>query len=128
AVNTLVVTFSEPVTGFDRGDLALTRDGGADLLTAAQTLSSPDGGRTWTLGNLDGITGVAGSYALTLVATGSGVADVAGNLLAADAAEGWAVDTAAPTAAVTPGAPDPRTGPVHPVTLPLSERVTGLDP
>jgi subtilisin-like proprotein convertase family protein len=79
-VTQMTITFNEAVTGLDITDLALARDGGADLLSAAQTLSTSDG-ITWTLGNLSGITATAGQYQLQLTAAGSGIADIAGNSL-----------------------------------------------
>ena len=41
-VNTVTITFSEPVFNFSLADLTLTRDGGANLLTGDQTLGSSD--------------------------------------------------------------------------------------
>ena len=92
AVSTVSIVFSEPVYGFDLADLRLTRNGTNVALTAA-TLTTADN-MTWTLGNLGGLTGtiVAGTttnYALTLTAAGSGITDVAGNALAADATDAW---------------------------------------
>ena len=42
SVSSISIVFDQPVTGFDLADLALTRDGGANLLTGAQTLTSTD--------------------------------------------------------------------------------------
>ena len=69
-VDSVSIRFSEAVTGLDLADLHLGRDGGANLLTAAQTLGSSDGGVTWVLGNLSGLTGAPGTYTLTLTAAG----------------------------------------------------------
>ena len=91
AVDSVEIVFSEAVAGLDVGDLALTRDGGANLLGGAQTLTTANGGVTWTLGGLAVLTNPAGAYALTLAATGSGVEDLAGNPLAADAADAFTV-------------------------------------
>ncbi|MGE5610758.1 MAG: hypothetical protein ACM359_16020, partial [Bacillota bacterium] len=90
SIDTISIEFNEAVTGFDLSDLRLSRDGGENLLTAAQTVSSSDG-KTWTLSNLAGLTGRLGTYVLTLNAVGSGIADAAGNALAADATEDFAV-------------------------------------
>src|SRR5262249_42626129 len=73
-ISALSITFGEPVVGFDLADLRFTRDGGANLLTAAQTLTTTDG-VTWTLGNVMGLTGTPGTYTLSLVAAGSGITD-----------------------------------------------------
>ena len=84
--------FVDPVSGFDKADLKLTRNGTNVALTAA-TLTTTDN-ITWTLGNLSGLTGTAvgnatTTYALTLTAAGSGITDAAGNALAADASDAW---------------------------------------
>ena len=125
-VGTITITFSEPVTGFDLADLALTRDGGANLLTAAQTLTTADN-VTWTLGNLAGLTGTAGRYVLTLTAAGSGITDAAGNPLAADASDAFVVDATPPTADILDVTPDPRNTAVGHHHDRFSEPVTGFD-
>ncbi|MCU0871890.1 MAG: FG-GAP-like repeat-containing protein [Pirellulaceae bacterium] len=89
SVSTISVRFSEPVSGVDRSDLTLTRDNGPNLLTAAQTLTTVDGGRTWVLGNLAGLTAAPGAYRLLLTAAGSGIRDAAGNLLQTNALDTW---------------------------------------
>jgi hypothetical protein len=61
------------VTGLDLSDLTLSRNGGQNLLGPAQTLTSSNGGATWTLGNLKGLTWVAGDYTLVLLAGNSGI-------------------------------------------------------
>ncbi len=81
-VTALTITFSEPVSGFSLSNLQLSVNGGANLLTAAQTLTTSDN-LTWTLGNLGGLTATGGNYVLTLAPTG--IADLAGNALAAGA-------------------------------------------
>src|SRR5205823_2271761 len=85
----------------------LRRDGGPNLLTAAQVLTIADG-RTWTLGNLAGLTAPDGNYLLSLTAAGSGIADAAGNHLATDADDAFTVT--APGTPPTP--PGDVTGPV----------------
>jgi hypothetical protein len=89
SVSSIAIHLSEAVRGFGLGDLRLTRDGGSsNLLTSAQSLTTPDG-KAFTLSGLSAVTAAAGEYVLTMVAAGSGVADVAGNALAADATEAW---------------------------------------
>jgi hypothetical protein len=73
AVGSVAVTFNESVTGFDLSDLSLTRNGLAVSLAGA-TLTAPSGS-AYTLGNLAGLTGPVGTYALTVRGTGSGVTD-----------------------------------------------------
>lgn len=89
-VTSIVIVFSEPVTGFDLGDLVLDRelDGLGNLLTGDQTLSTVDG-QTYTLSGLQRITGGIGDYTLTLAASGSGIQDAAGNALVVGASDAW---------------------------------------
>ena len=126
AVNTITLNFNEAVTGLDIADLRLTRDGGANLLTGAQTLTTPDGGDTWVLGNLAGLTASDGNYAVTLP-DGATVADAAGNVLAGSASDTWRVDTVRPTAQIASVTPDPRPDAVDTITITFSEPVSGLD-
>jgi hypothetical protein len=93
AVTSVGINFNEAILGFNLADLSLTRNGGANLLTGAQTLTSGDN-KTWMLGNLAGLTGSAGSYVLTLTAAGSGIQDLDGNLLATGASDSWTMNTA----------------------------------
>ncbi|MBS0197236.1 MAG: hypothetical protein JSR77_10805 [Planctomycetes bacterium] len=88
--NAVTITFSEPVTGFDPSDLALTLDSGVtNLLTPAQSLTTSDGGRTWRLSGLSSITSRLGTYTLTLLGRVSGVQDSNGNPMIADASAAW---------------------------------------
>jgi hypothetical protein len=87
-VSQIEIVFSEAVNGFDLADLTLNRNGGGNLLTASQTLSTSDN-VTWVLDGLASITGVAGGYSLKLTATGSGIADAVGNALTADTRDDW---------------------------------------
>ena len=84
AIDTLSISFSEPVTGFDISDLTLTLGGGVNLLAESAAPSSSDG-MNWTLSGLSSLTSIAGSYTLALNASGSGINDLAGNPLAAGA-------------------------------------------
>src|SRR5207302_7568112 len=57
SVTSIDIVFSKPIvpTGFTLADLTLTKDGGANLLTGAQTLTTSDN-KTFTLTNLAGLT------------------------------------------------------------------------
>jgi len=88
AVDEVQIVFNEKVTGLTVSDLGLTRNGGANLLTGAQSLTSADG-LTWTLANLTALTADVGTYALTLTAGGSGIKDLVDYALADDASETW---------------------------------------
>ncbi len=126
AVDSITIVFSEPVTGFELSDLQLTRDGGPNLLTVAQTLTTTDN-TTFILGNLAGLTGVSGNYRLRLVAAGSGIKDLDDNPLANDAFETWSVDADPPTAQIVPLNPNPRNTLLDEITIVFSEPVTGFD-
>ena len=58
-------------------------------LTAAMLNGS---GSSYTLDLSSTVTAMAGSYVLTLTASGSGIVDTAGNALASDASDGWAIN------------------------------------
>ncbi len=126
AVDEVTITLIEAVTGFDKTDLTLTRDGSANLLDGSESLGSADD-ITFTLSGLTGFTAAEGVYTVTVVSTGAGIADAAGNLLEADASSQWRVDTTPPSLQITAIAPDPRNQPVADATLTFSEPVNGFD-
>lgn len=126
AVSSITIVFSAAVdSGFTIADLSLTRNGGSNLLTGSQTLTTSDN-ITWTLGNLSGLTATSGTYLLTLTASGSSIVDGSANALSGDATETWTTDATAPTATITPVTADPRTEPVASVQVVFSEAVTGV--
>jgi len=129
AVESLTIEFNEAVTGFDIGDLSLTRDTGsgpgANLLTGSQTLSTSDN-ITFTLSNLTSLTSIEGDYQLTLAAAGSSILDVAANTLGADATRSWAVDTTSPTLTITPNGTLTNAASTT-FTFQFNEAVTGFD-
>ncbi|NQV24203.1 MAG: FG-GAP repeat protein [Rhodopirellula sp.] len=131
AVGSIEIVFSEAIVGFDIGDLSLTRDTGsgpgANLLTGSESLSSSDGGVTFSLGNLSSLTTADGTYVLTLTASGSGIADAASNALSGDTADDWTMDATAPTATISEVTPDPRNTPVPSLTIVFTEAVVGFD-
>ncbi len=126
SVASISIVFSEAVTGFNLADLSLTRNGGSNLLTGSQTLTSADN-ITWTLGNLSTITATDGTYLLTLTAAGSSITDTAGNALAANATDTWLKDSSLPTADITDVSPDPRTTTVSSIAIVFSEAISGFD-
>jgi FG-GAP-like repeat len=121
-VSSITITFSAPVTGFDLADLSLTRNGSPVALTGA-SLTSTDNA-TWTLGNLSALTGPLGSYVLTLTAAGSGITDAAGNPLAADASDSWAVVAPPSVQAVQVNDGDVQRSMVNSLAVTFSEVVT----
>jgi hypothetical protein len=96
SVAAMEIAFDRPVNGLDLGDLRLTRGGGPDLLTGSQWLTTSDR-VTWTLRGLTALTAADGQYTLTLRATESGITDILGNPLQADASSGWLTDATGPT-------------------------------
>lgn len=126
-VDAIQIAFSSAVTGLDLADLSLARDGGPNLLTGEQTLSSADNA-TWTLSGLTALTGApAGVYRLALSAPGSGIQDAAGRLLNVSAAVEWTLDLSPPTVDLVDVDPDPHAGHVNTVGIAFSEPVRGLD-
>jgi hypothetical protein len=130
-VSTVPITFSEPVIGLDAGDFTLRRDGVVVQLTGATLTPVGTGGRDFVLGGLGTLTRVAGSYELRMRSANTGIADRAGNPLAAEAFAGWA-NTAAPstgsvTASFLPVSPNPRVTAVDAVTVAFTVPVTGVD-
>ena len=103
-VATITIEFSEPVVNVDLSDFTLTRDGGGNLLTGAQTLNTAND-IVFTLGNLAPITGADGEYTLTLAV--SDIEDLAGNALAAGDSTSWTMDATPPNAPVVSGPASP---------------------
>jgi subtilisin family serine protease len=93
AVAAVVVQFDRAVTGFDLADVTLTRDGAAVSLAGA-TVTTSDNVR-WTIDGLTVATTSAGSYVLTVAASGSGITAVnGGTALAAPASDAWVTQAA----------------------------------
>ncbi len=92
-VGQIEIDFSEPIAGFSLSSLTLSHPGGANLLTASQTLSTSDD-KTFLLGNLSGITGDDGQYVVNTVT--AGVTDLAGNPLGTGASISFTVDAVLP--------------------------------
>jgi len=76
----------ETVTGMTIDDFSLIRNGEPVSLSGATVTGS---GTSYTLSQLGPATASAGSYTLTLVASGSGISDTAGNLLADNVSVSW---------------------------------------
>jgi hypothetical protein len=85
-VASINIAFSEKVYGLTLSGLTLSVNGGPNLLTSSQTLTSVDG-ITWTLGNLSNITDLpGGTYTLSLAAAAA--QSTAGDLSSA-ATQSW---------------------------------------
>ena len=90
-VGSVTITFVRPVTGFNLGDLTLTRGGSAVSLAGA-TLGTTDS-RTYTLGNLGASTATDGVYVLTLAGASAGIADGSGSQLNQATTSTWTLET-----------------------------------
>ncbi len=89
-VDSMNILFSKIVSGFNLAALALTCNGGGNLLGPDQSLSTSDD-KTFTLNNLAALTATFGTYVVTLNANGSTITDIAGNPLAAGASVSFVV-------------------------------------
>lgn len=88
------IQFDEPVTGLDIADFTLTRNVGGGPVAidiSGLTVDSVGGSMSDYTIDLSTVTAPDGTYTLTLVATGSGVLDAAGNALVANDADTWTV-------------------------------------
>ncbi|MCA9050302.1 MAG: hypothetical protein KDA89_16315, partial [Planctomycetaceae bacterium] len=74
SINGLTITFSEDVTGVDRGDFTLTHDGAAVDLSSA--IFTPIDAATYQFTNLAPLTGENGVYEFRLNVDASGIQDV----------------------------------------------------
>lgn len=87
SVNSISVTFSEPVTGVDLTDFILTRDGtSVNRFTGSETLDASSDGKTYTIGNLKSATDTLAVYTLTLRAGRTEIEDDDGNAAAGNVA------------------------------------------
>jgi hypothetical protein len=89
-VETIDVVLSKPVNlaTFDYHRLTLTRDGGSNLITSAVTVALVNGTTaTYRISGLGALTSVAGTYTLTIDA--SGLQDQAGNAGIGSASVSW---------------------------------------
>ncbi len=98
SVASMQIVFSEAVTGFTQSSLSLSLNGGANLLTPSQMLTTSDN-QTFALNNLSSITSAVGTYVLKFTAAGSGVVDSLNNSPTSDAATSFVVTHAPPQVA-----------------------------
>lgn len=125
AAGKVTVRFSEPVKGVTSSDFVLTRDGTPLALTNLGLAGlAPD---VYELDLNSTFTGAVGSYVLTLVASTSGITDLADNPLQANVSSNWVVDTVAPLAMFANVNADLTYAPLNPVVLTFSQPVTGVD-
>lgn len=86
----IAIQFTAPVTGFGLQNLQLTFNGLSAPLAGA-TLTTADQ-QNWTLGNLNGLDSIDGSYQLIVNPAGWGVADSSGNPMTAAAVGSWTMN------------------------------------
>ena len=122
SVNSLTLTFNEPVYGLTLAALQLSSNGGTNLLTASQTLSTSDN-KTFVLSNLGGLTTAYATYTINFTGPGTGVEDLAGNVPASGATTSFVVED--PTIAIPTGLTGSR-GSVVNTPIGISDDAFGL--
>ncbi len=122
-VGTVTVTFTEPVSGVNSTDFTLTRNGVP--ISLANRIVTTISSSQYVL-PVNGLADLDGVYVLTLRASGSGITDSVGNLLAADASDTFTIDTTGPRADIVDLTPDPRAASAGTVTVNFDEPVTGV--
>ena len=114
----VTITFSEAISGFTNADLAVANG----QLTS---VSSSDGGITWTAIFTPTVGVKSATNVITLV--GTGIADLAGNAGSGASHSGnYSVDTVVPTATIVVANPALSVGASSLVTITFSEAVTGF--
>ncbi|MGC4010602.1 MAG: Ig-like domain-containing protein [Pseudomonas sp.] len=115
---TVTVTFSEAVTGLDNTDLSVPNG-------TLGTLSSSDGGITWTATYTPNTNVRDTSNVITL--NNTGYTDLAGNAgLGVTNSANFTIDTVRPTATIVVSSPTLNVGSTSQVTITFSEAVTGF--
>jgi hypothetical protein len=87
-VSSISISFSEPVSGFDIGDLILSRDGFSESLAGAILTDSGDH-QNYTLSNLSGSTDRVGQFNLGFTGTTGITGNTSGDPFAAGSLEVW---------------------------------------
>ncbi len=100
AVSSIDVTFSEPVnlTTVTGSALALTDDGGPNLISGAVTVSLVSGS-TYQINGLAGLTTANGNYTLTVNA--AGIQNAYGKAGTSSLSTSWLMDTTPPTSTIS---------------------------
>ncbi|RML30551.1 Flagellar hook-length control protein fliK [Pseudomonas savastanoi pv. retacarpa] len=115
----VTITFSEAVSGFDNSDLNVPNG-------TLSTVSSNDGGITWTATFTPNANVTDASNLITLDNTG--VTNASGNTgSGTTASNNYTIDTQRPTATITVANPNLAIGQTSLVTFAFSERVTNFD-
>lgn len=100
AIGSLAVTFSEAIdpATISAADFTLTRDGSANLLTAAQSVTGS--GTSFKLNGLSSLTTLDGNYVLMVSA--GGLTDLAGNPGSGSLSRSWTMDGPVKVQSVVP--------------------------
>jgi Ca2+-binding RTX toxin-like protein len=122
------INFSEAVTGVGISDLKLTRTDASGTVSNVVLTGITLFQNTQSQYELDlsTVTGVAGTYTLTVNAVNSGIFDLAGNAFETSFSKTFVLDTTAPVGDIVDVAPDPRQAPVNALNTVFTEAVSGL--
>lgn len=128
-VDAIDVTFSKPIalSSFTTADLSLKLNGGPNLLTGAETISSigsPYGtGTTYRIAGVAGLTNLDGKYTFTVNA--AGVTDVVSGVAGSGAASTtWTLKRVPPkVSAFAPISPNPTNVPLDTLSVTFSEPI-----
>jgi hypothetical protein len=99
SAGTVTLNFTEDVTGVGISDFRLTRNG-VNIPLSSSLLRRVNAAQ-YTI-NLSTLTGEAGTYKISLVASGSGIADTDSVLLTSSASDTWVVSNTVTTGSDTP--------------------------
>jgi Ca2+-binding RTX toxin-like protein len=122
-VTSLEVAFSQNInaSSLSISDLSLTLNGGANLLTASNTITAISG-NTYQIGNIQGLTGEPGNYVFSVNATG--VQNVAGNAGVGNRSVNWQLDNVQPIVQIIGGVnATSRRQPLQQVEVTFSESI-----
>ena len=128
----VLVNFSEAVSGVDNSDFTLLRtntDGTISKIDISSSVTFPLFQLTasrYEL-NLSALATTAGTYSLTINPLNSGIVDTAGNAFLTSFSASWVLDVAAPLADIVDVAPDPRQTPVDALNTLFTEKVNGVN-
>lgn len=128
----IIINFSEAVSGIDNSDFTLLRtntDGTTTKIDISSSITFPLfqlAANQYEL-NLLALDLTAGTYTLTINPLNSEIVDTAGNAFLTSFAASWVLDVAAPLADIVDVAPDPRQTPVDALNTIFSEVVNGVN-
>lgn len=128
----IIINFSEAVSGVDNSDFTLLRTN-TDGTVSKVDISSPATFPLFQLTadqyelNLAALAATAGTYKLTINPLNSGIVDTAGNAFLTSFSTSWVLDVANPLADIVDIVPDPRQTPVDALNTIFNEKVNGVN-